>query len=210
MLLALAGCASVPLANSTTGGPDEMVYDPAADWSNARIEERAPASIKRRFVRRPSLPEPGTKLRSFTVPERARIDWLQPTVRAASRDHGVPSDLINGIIWVESKFIPSARGRRGPRGLMQLMPRTGRALARELGLRYRPHDPEFNVHVGTFYFARMVRRFDGNLTLALAAYNIGPGTVRTWLEDHDPLPERSERYVKNVFTAARAFRAMGY
>jgi soluble lytic murein transglycosylase len=90
---------------------------------------------------------------------------------------------------------------------MQLMPRTGRELARQLGRDYEPFDPEFNIHAGSYYFARMVRRYDGNVRLALAAYNIGPAVVDRWLRDAEPLPGHSRAYVDGVITAARTFRS---
>jgi soluble lytic murein transglycosylase-like protein len=132
---------------------------------------------------------------------------VQSIVRAAAREHGLPPDIVNGIIWVESRFDARARGRKGPRGLMQLMPRTGRELARQLGRDYEPFDPEFNIHAGSYYFARMVRRYDGNVRLALAAYNIGPAVVDRWLRDAEPLPGHSRAYVDGVITAARTFRS---
>ncbi|MDH5674007.1 MAG: lytic transglycosylase domain-containing protein [Myxococcales bacterium] len=182
--------------------------DPAAEWREpAKPAEPADGGTASADADPADFPPPESReLRAFTEAELVRIRRVQPIVRRAARENSIPADLLNGIIWVESKFKTRARNRRGPRGLMQLMPRTGRALARSLGRRYRPYDPSFNIHAGSHYFARMVRRFDGNLRLALAAYQIGPGTVRRWVENHEPLPERCEQYIANVFTAARAFR----
>jgi soluble lytic murein transglycosylase-like protein len=145
-------------------------------------------------------------LRAFTDHELSRIRRVQGHVRAASLEHLVPPDIVNGVIWVESRFQTRALGRKGPRGLMQLMPRTAREVAEQLQLRYAPFDPEFNIQVGTYYLARMVERFDGNLALALAAYNIGPAHVDQWVRYGEPLPDVSRRYIDNVFIAARAFR----
>lgn len=146
-------------------------------------------------------------LRDFSGEELRRIRRLQPIVRRAARKHGVPWPLVDGVIWVESKFQTRARGKRGPRGLMQLMPRTGRAIARELGRRYRPRSADFNVHAGTYYLSTMLRRFDGDRTLALCAYHRGPGAVQRWLASESPMPGRSRRYVDRVLAAAKAFRA---
>jgi soluble lytic murein transglycosylase len=140
----------------------------------------------------------------------ARSRPVQPIVRSASRTHAVAPDLVNGIIWVESRFHVNARSNKGACGLMQLMPRTGRQVARAIGLPYHPYDPQFNIHAGTYYFSRLVDRFAGNLTLALAAYNTGPGRVDGWLRDQRALPGYSRVYVDNVFGAARAFRLREY
>jgi len=132
------------------------------------------------------------------------------TASLASRANAVAPDLVNGIIWAESRFQVHARSPKGACGLMQLMPRTGREVARAIGMSYHPYDPQFNIHAGTYYFSRMVDRFDGDLTLALAAYNIGPGRVDTWLRASQPLPGHSRAYVGNVLSAARAFRLRAY
>jgi len=149
-------------------------------------------------------------LREFSEEEIARIRRVQPIVREAALEHGVPPNVVNGIIWVESKFLPEARGRRGPRGLMQLMPRTGREIARALGRPYAPHDPEFNIQAGTYYFARMMEHFGNDPTLALAAYNVGPAVVKSWLAANAPFGEATGRYVDHVLAAAHAFRQRGF
>jgi soluble lytic murein transglycosylase-like protein len=151
--------------------------------------------------------EPSYDLGPFSEGQIARIARVQPVVRAAARAHDVPADLVNGIIWVESQFQVQARSRAGAHGLMQLMPGTGREVARMLGLSYHPFDPEFNIHAGTFYFSHLLRRFDWNLRFALAAYNCGPAVVDTWVRYSEPMPPQSRLYVDHVLVAARAFRA---
>jgi soluble lytic murein transglycosylase-like protein len=200
----LLGCAS----QVVTGEPRSAVLDPIYDPIGLRAPAPAPGrsdQLVRRPAYRPSEPPP--MLGAFSSQDLSRIDRVQSIVRAAAREHGLPPDIVNGIIWVESRFDARARGRKGPRGLMQLMPRTGRELARQLGRDYEPFDPEFNIHAGSYYFARMVRRYDGNVRLALAAYNIGPAVVDRWLRDAEPLPGHSRAYVDGVITAARTFRS---
>jgi len=208
LALVLFGCgAEVATTGPLHSATAEPFHDPLAEPAAVRAAE--PSGRRDELVRRPAyLPsEPPPELPRFSPRELERIERVQPIVHAAAREHGLPPDIVNGIIWVESKFIPNARNRKGPRGLMQLMPRTARELADDLGRSYAPFDPEFNIHAGSCYFARMVRRFDGNLRLALAAYNIGPAVVDRWLRDAEPLPDHSRAYVDNVFTAARTFRS---
>jgi len=212
LVLLISACASTAVTGPLSSGlPSGPLHDPVEEWTRDRLaQEPAPAAATPRtphLLHAPSYdPEPLPQLRPFSGVELSRIRRVQPYVHDASRQHDVPPDLVNGIIWVESKFMPSARSSKGPRGLMQLMPRTARELARDLGRPCQLLDPEFNIHAGTRYFAQMVRRFDGNLRLALAAYNIGPAVVDRWLRDAEPLPDHSKAYVDNVFTAARAFR----
>lgn len=152
---------------------------------------------------RSSAPALGA-LPSFTESQWQRIEQVQPAVAAAARAHRLSPALINGVIWVESRFDVRARGSRGPRGLMQLMPRTGRAMAQRLGRRYAPHDAAFNVAAGTTYLMLMYRRF-GALDLALAAYNAGPVAVVRWQRDGSPPQRPRRRYVASVLRAAEAF-----
>ncbi|MCG8554066.1 MAG: lytic transglycosylase domain-containing protein [Proteobacteria bacterium] len=136
----------------------------------------------------------------------ARIRYVQAIVRRAADRHGVEPSLVNGVIWVESRFQHKARGRRGPRGLMQIMPSTGKALARQLDRDYDPYDPDFNIDAGTYYLSTLLKRFDGREHLALAAYNRGPGRVGQRLRDGLPMPEHARRYVRRVLGAMRAFQ----
>jgi soluble lytic murein transglycosylase-like protein len=208
LLMACAGVArSIPSAARPLPVQGETLHDPAAEW--AATNEQPPVRSTTRLRRIPQVEwvEEEAELPEFSADDQDRIAFVQPYVRDAARAHEVPPDLVNGIIWVESRFQVRALGRKGPRGLMQLMPATAREVGDAIGKRCEPYDPEFNIHAGTYYFARMVERFQGNLRLALAAYNIGPGVVGTWLQNGAPLPGHSRVYIDNVLAAARAFRA---
>lgn len=97
------------------------------------------------------------------------------TVRSAihrtSASLGLSPALLEAVAWRESRFNPAAVSPKGARGTMQLMPAT----ARELGV--DPNDPEQNIVGGGRYLRRMLHRYGGDLRLALAAYNAGPGAV---------------------------------
>jgi soluble lytic murein transglycosylase-like protein len=142
---------------------------------------------------------------NWTPAEAQRIRQAQPHVQRAASRFKVDPALINGIIWVESKFDPRARGPGGAAGLMQLMPATSRELAKQLGERSRPYNPDFNVLAGTFYIGRLLKRFDGDLRLAIAAYQAGPGSVSKWKKAGRDLPASSKAYVDKVLSAKRRF-----
>ncbi|MGE8170640.1 transglycosylase SLT domain-containing protein [Pseudomonas putida] len=93
-------------------------------------------------------------------------------VAAAARIHDVPQALLHALIKAESGYNPQARSAAGAVGLMQLMPDT----AREMGVEDRL-DPEDNIKGGARYLKRMLRLFDNDITLAVAAYNAGPEAV---------------------------------
>lgn len=85
---------------------------------------------------------------------------------------GVDPRFIHAVIWQESKYQQRARSPVGAQGLMQLMPAT----ARRFGCS-DPHDPADNIAAGTKYLSWLLKRFDGNVELALAGYNAGEGSV---------------------------------
>lgn len=97
--------------------------------------------------------------------------------------------LVAAVIKVESNFQPKAVSRVGARGLMQLRPGTAKEMALGLGhtvdddFNDKLFDPEYNITLGTRYLAHMLRQYNGNEILALAAYNAGPSKLRTWLEE---------------------------
>jgi soluble lytic murein transglycosylase-like protein len=84
---------------------------------------------------------------------------------------------------------------------MQLMPKTATAMAERLDRKRSPYDPDFNIHAGTLLLSRLLDRFDGDVTLALAAYNRGAGTVAKWVAAGEPLPERTQAFVDRVLEA---------
>lgn len=145
----------------------------------------------------------------FSLSDRERIAELQPWVEQIAARNELDPDLLNGVIWVESRFQPRAQSPAGARGLMQLMPPTAAAMAKELGRPVaRVYDPELNIEMGTRYLLHMLDRFDGDETLALAAYNAGAGNVSKWMAEDGELPPRSLQYVENVQRARLRFVAM--
>jgi hypothetical protein len=95
-------------------------------------------------------------------------------LQAADR-HQVDPALIKAIIMAESGYNPRAVSKKGARGLMQLMPRTAKSLGVKDSL-----DPEHNINGGVKYFSQLLNRFNGNVKLALAAYNAGARYVRQY------------------------------
>ncbi|MDQ6990683.1 MAG: transglycosylase SLT domain-containing protein [Mariprofundaceae bacterium] len=135
-------------------------------------------------------------------------DWYEQVIRAASKsgqwdmlDARFPlgyeaevnkaasqtklkTSMIWSIIRQESAFNPKAKSRTGARGLMQLMPGTAKDVVKKHRIQYRHgldlSRPKHNIELGSLYIADMLKRFDGQQALAIAAYNAGPNRVAKW------------------------------
>jgi soluble lytic murein transglycosylase len=102
-----------------------------------------------------------------------------------SKIQGLDPLLVSAVIKVESNFQPYAKSPRGAIGLMQIMPETGKEMAKKLKIRSFTdsdlNNPEINLQIGLYYLARLKKQFNGDLYLVLAAYNGGSANVQKWL-----------------------------
>ncbi|WP_101925892.1 MULTISPECIES: lytic transglycosylase domain-containing protein [Luteimonas] len=130
---------------------------------------------------------------------RLNNDAYRDEVARAARDFGVEEAIVRAIMHAESAFNPNALSRAGAQGLMQLMPGT----AKRFGV-VNAFDPEQNIRGGVEYLAWLLKRFNGDLTLAAAGYNAGEGAV----DRHKGVPPYNEtqRYVVRVGTLAERYR----
>jgi len=140
-------------------------------WVNAE----PPATFKLAAVKsRPSIYMPAEA--SFTGRGRAAFnldrDGAEKIVREAAERHRVDPALVRAVIETESGWNPAAKSRKGAIGLMQMMPTT----AQRFGVN-DAWSPQQNVDAGVRYLKVLLQRYDGNLDLALAAYNAGEGAV---------------------------------
>lgn len=138
---------------------------------------------------------------------------------AHTRRNHIDPTLALAVARRESAFVADTRSSAGAIGLMQLMPSTARAVARSIGLK-RPRtrdlkDPNLNIRLGSRYLADMLKRYKGNVAMALAAYNAGPGAVDRWRPKAaidadlwiDSIPYRETRkYVRATLEYAAIYR----
>jgi Transglycosylase SLT domain len=117
---------------------------------------------------------------------------IERSIHKAARRYSLPPGLIKGVIRAESNFQAGAVSQAGAQGLMQLMPATAKAL----GVR-NPFNIEENIEGGARYLRQMLDSFGGNVKVALAAYNAGPGAVEKYGGRIPPYQE-TERYINRV------------
>lgn len=139
--------------------------------------------------------EPSVQFEKRATPR----EQLHNMIEQVAMRYNVDPALIKAIIMAESGYNPRAVSKKGAIGLMQLMPRT----ARELGVK-ELFDPEDNVEAGVRYFKRLLRRFGGDVRLALAAYNAGSTKVRRYRGI--PPIGATRYYVRKVFHYYRLYK----
>jgi len=121
----------------------------------------------------------GEAVREFTLPLRH-----DDIIRQQSAEKGLDPALVAAVIYEESKFRDQT-SRAGARGLMQITPATADFIARDSGgTRFVQADlasPQINIAYGTYYLRYLMERYDGDASLAVAAYNAGHGNVDRWV-----------------------------
>jgi soluble lytic murein transglycosylase-like protein len=135
------------------------------------------------------------------MPAQADILRFSSYIESASKTHGVDSALVHAVITAESGYNPGAVSKTGARGLMQLMPGT----AERYGVR-NITDPQENINGGVKYLRDLITMFNGNLELAVAAYNAGENAV---IRHGHRIPPYAEtvHYVPKVLGFYRKFQS---
>lgn len=136
---------------------------------------------------------------NLTVDER-----IENAVELYSNQHGVDSNLVKAIIKVESNFDPNVVSSAGAKGLMQLMPENCKALGLE-----DPFNIEQNIEGGVKHIKEYIDRYDGDIEMALMAYNGGPTRMMnrgvTSIDDIYKMPKETQNYVPKVMSYYRGF-----
>lgn len=160
MVVVITGVSVITLA-------EKQKYMPVADKTIVTVESKSiPFSVKELSKTRPGLSP-------ASVSGKKTESLFHPIILQAANRYQVDPALVNAIIMAESGYNPKAVSKRGARGLMQLMPETAQALGVKDSF-----NPEQNIDGGVRYFKQLVNQFNGDVKLALAAYNAGSRNVR--------------------------------
>ena len=164
------------------------------------------------------------RLAQGPVPQNEELWWLAwPKAYAQTTEYPIAHpELVYAVMREESRFRAAVVSPVGARGLMQIMPKTGERLAAAMQLPSYQHDdlfrPEINLRMGSFYLNRLLQRFNGRMSAAIAAYNAGPERVERWLAARGNLSDdmwvetipfrETRRYVRRVLRSVHAYRML--
>jgi soluble lytic murein transglycosylase-like protein len=181
----------------------DMLFEAKANGEHAcagRFCQSAPAADAKR-PRIAIAADPGRK-----PPPQQLLDQI---VRAAGL-HRLDPYLVQAVVQVESNFNTHAVSAKNARGLMQVLPSTASEMglqpAHRVSVAQRLHDPWVGLTIGSRYLAEQLLQFDGQVTLALAAYNAGPAAVRRSGNRVPPIRETQD-YVRKVLRAQHELEA---
>lgn len=168
-------------ASSDIQSFDKVLQSTAQAQFGSLLKSRGVTSVDAQLYTNPNV--------NFT--RRATKDEIMTMIDTTSEKYGVDSKLIKALVKQESGYNPNAKSKAGALGLMQLMPST----AKGLGVQ-DPLDPQQNIEGGVKYVKSMLDRFNGNIILALAAYNAGPNAVKKY--DGVPPYKETQNYVRAI------------
>lgn len=173
------------LQSSAKSNFGSLLLDPRLKQVNANIVKQTPQNSLQNALTEATAIQANTQTSSKSQ--------ILNVVSQISKKYDVDEKLVQAVIKQESGFNPKAKSKSGAIGLMQLMPAT----AKNLGVK-DPYNTVQNVEGGVKYLKSMLNKYNGNVILALAAYNAGPGAVDKY--SGVPPYKETQNYVKNILS----------
>ena len=173
------------LQSSAKSNFGSLLLDPRLKQVNANIVKQTPQTSLQNALTEATAIQVNTQTSSKSQ--------ILNVVSQISKKYNVDEKLVQAVIKQESGFNPKAKSKSGAIGLMQLMPAT----AKNLGVK-DPYNTVQNVEGGVKYLKSMLNKYNGNVILALAAYNAGPGAVDKY--SGVPPYKETQNYVKNILS----------
>ena len=123
-------------------------------------------------------------------------------VERAAKNYSVDPYLVYSVIKQESNFRADVKSSKGAKGLMQLLPATAAEVAVSINSidesEFDIYDPETNIYIGVKYLSELIQRYDGNIYIAIAAYNAGMGNVDKWYEEPYSTYDTIDKVVEKI------------
>ncbi|MBP1714735.1 MAG: lytic transglycosylase domain protein [Deltaproteobacteria bacterium] len=202
------------------GAGEEMRLEVSRLFREMGEYHRSNLLVRRNFALRPLKADlsPREHFLQLLAYPLGNPHWINKQAESQNLDPA----LLSAVILEESRFDPQALSVAGARGLMQIMPGTGKDIAKSLKVRpygdQQLYNPELNIRFGSWYLARLLAEFEGKTHLAVAAYNAGPRAVRDWLTRFPGLPEdefvekipyvETRNYVVRVLTSRQVYNIL--
>lgn len=188
------GVVEIPTMNTAASETKAIVMPQPTDGFRIFTSDKVRSEFLDPQPERPALTLEVTKEEFF----RVRVPYGKIIYREAVKNHLAP-ELVAAVIQAESDFRPRLISDKNAQGLMQIVPSTGQLLGAS-----NLFDPEQNIVAGTKYLRYLIDRFDGNMKMALAAYNAGEGNIEKF-GGVPPFAE-TQNYVQRVSAEARWYR----
>lgn len=198
----------IPLPSVFQTTPPELTWENSSDYAKERFLEFIQTSNERELAGQAHFI---TEVIKGTNKKAIKPKDIAVQIVHASRDLNYDPVFVAAIMKSESNYIRRARSHVGARGLMQIMPATGKHIADTEGFTWKgvpslSSDPDYNIRLGIAYLKQLEGMFQGDLRKVLIAYNWGPGNLRQAMKGRARVPKVSLKYTRTILADYKKWR----